>query len=549
MGVFTQLLVRKYLTTRIIPLIAVGAVALCVALVVIVVSVMTGFLDTLRNSGRTLMGDVIVSYPVQGIAGYQDLMARLRELPEVKAVTPLIETHGLARMPYPAGPRKEVGTVQVWGIDPESFTQVSDLGRVLYWKPPADRAARAEMAEDDPRLRLPEGMLEQGLRMRTADGRPAMLTGMHVSILNKRQPDGSYRRTNADWWLPEHDITLTLVPVSDRGTLSQNSRVFPVANEVMTGVFQIDRNRIYIPIDQAQQMLRLDEAPIVDTSAEPNEDGSLPILGTSPARATQVMVRGVADVPLETLREAVWQAYVAFYKDKASDPSVLVKPPEPFSSIVQTWEDRLSDVVGPVEKERQMMRILFSITYLVCAGLILAIFWSIVNEKTRDIGILRAVGASRVGVLWIFLKYGLAVGVMGSSLGVLVGWVVVRRINAIHEALGHAAPGWTWKLTYALAALALVCALRAMWKARALPSLLWLVTALALASAGYGLMSHQGFLMWDPAVYYFTRIPSQVDWPNAIGTAIGAIVFSVLGAAVPAARAADIDPVRALRYE
>ena len=53
--VYASLLANRYLTSRVIPLIAVLAVALNVALVVIVVSVMTGFLDMLRNSGRTLM--------------------------------------------------------------------------------------------------------------------------------------------------------------------------------------------------------------------------------------------------------------------------------------------------------------------------------------------------------------------------------------------------------------------------------------------------------------------------------------------------------------
>jgi ABC-type lipoprotein release transport system permease subunit len=79
--------------------------------------------------------------------------------------------------------------------------------------------------------------------------------------------------------------------------------------------------------------------------------------------------------------------------------------------------------------------------------------------------------------------------------------------------------------------------------------LLWSVAALGLAGAGIGLMVHRGFLIWDPAVYYFATIPSEMDWGNALFTCIGATVFSVLGAAVPAARAADIDPVRALRYE
>ncbi len=82
------LLTNRYLTSRVIPLIAVAAVALCVALVIIVVSVMTGFLDMVRSSGRTLMGDVIVAYPVSGIPYYERLIERIERLPEAAAATP-----------------------------------------------------------------------------------------------------------------------------------------------------------------------------------------------------------------------------------------------------------------------------------------------------------------------------------------------------------------------------------------------------------------------------------------------------------------------------
>jgi lipoprotein-releasing system permease protein len=58
-----------------------------------------------------------------------------------------------------------------------------------------------------------------------------------------------------------------------------------------------------------------------------------------------------------------------------------------------------------------------------------------------------------------------------------------------------------------------------------------------------------GIVMWDPAVYYFTEAPNTLDLPAAISTMIGAVIFSLVGAAIPAARAADIDPVKALRYE
>ena len=265
MGVYTQLLVRRYLSTRIIPFIAVAAVALCVALVVIVVSVMSGFLDNLRNSGRTLMGDVVISYPVQGIPYYRDLIADIEKLPGAAAATPLVDTYGLIRMPYPDGPSKDVVTAQVWAIEPESFSRVTELDRTIWWKPAASPAEALAMGQDDPRRTMDATHYENAKALQDrATGKPGALLGMHVSVVNERQRDGSYRPRRAFWWMPNHEITVTLVPISEKGTISQsNSRVFKVVNEVMSGVFQVDKNRVFIPLKDGQELLRLDEAPLV----------------------------------------------------------------------------------------------------------------------------------------------------------------------------------------------------------------------------------------------------------------------------------------------
>ena len=58
-----------------------------------------------------------------------------------------------------------------------------------------------------------------------------------------------------------------------------------------------------------------------------------------------------------------------------------------------------------------------------------------------------------------------------------------------------------------------------------------------------------GIVIWDASVYYFSIIPNNVDWPSATFTLVGAVVFCLLGAVIPAAKAADTDPVEALRHE
>ncbi|MHC4319631.1 MAG: ABC transporter permease, partial [Planctomycetota bacterium] len=257
---YHALLTNRYLTSRVIPLIAVAAVALCVALVIIVVSVMTGFLDMVRSSGRTLMGDVIVSYSVKGIPYYERLIERIERLPEAAAATPVVDSWGLLKMPYPEGPNKETETVQVWGIEPDSFARVTGYGDTLYWRPQTPQEL-AEMREDDPRRFLNERrpgedvtsaelLLADGLALRDSrSGLPGIVLGLHVSQGNERQSDGSIRPMGAGhWWMPLHDVTLTMLPTKGGGVVEPESEIFPVVNEFFSGVFLIDDKRVMIPL-------------------------------------------------------------------------------------------------------------------------------------------------------------------------------------------------------------------------------------------------------------------------------------------------------------
>lgn len=630
---YCALLTNRYLTSRVIPFVAVAAVALCVALVIIVVSVMSGFLNMVRESGRTLMGDVVISYPVNGIPYYDRLIERLGERAEVAAATPVVDSWGLLRMPYPQGDNKETETVQIWGIDAPSFAEVTGYAETIHWRSLSDEqwqrlfvdvvdrhanevapalsptqrrqlfesaagdmlpgeyerlaneTERAQWVADhrtgedairwmqslayepdtlqsiltedqwrdllghDPRLFDREQILRDALTLGGDDDAqtPGIVLGMHVSAANQRTGQGTYEQIGG-WWMPAHEVTLTTIPISSEGgMLEPASRIFRAVNEFRTGVFLIDDKRVMIPLPVAQDMFHLDEAQLLEDPTDPTS-----VIGTDPARATMVLVRGVDGITPMQLREIVASEYDAFREALMNDDQALRAPPSQRLGLsILTWEQQQSKFIGPIEKERELMRTLFSLVYLVCAGLVLAIFWAIVHEKTRDIGILRSIGASRLGVSWIFLRYGLVVGIFGAILGLGLGWLVVHNINAIHEALGNP-PRWLAYVIGVLAVVALVLTIVRGMSGRLLPIVLGSLVTIVLLGAAAGCFALDmvgGVKIWDPAVYYFSTIPNDVDLYNAVSTMIGAVIFSLLGAFLPAAKAADTDPVVALRYE
>jgi lipoprotein-releasing system permease protein len=523
--VYHQVLTRRYLTTKLMPLLAALAVMLCTAMVLITWSVMGGFLTMLVQSGRGLVGDVSVVWPSTGFAHYREFIQRLESDREhVLAATPMIETFGLVQLP---DGRTE--GVAIKGIEAETFRRVTDFDKLLYWQPRSEPLPR-DYARKDPRLdeknrETLERTLRDGLAMTEEDpsggrARPAAVPGTEMSGFNLRdpaqfyttrmrgvpQPDGSIQWVRQ--FMPDSAITVIVVPLTKAGRmLEQVARVFPVANEFRTGVFEVDRKSMYVEFNALQQMLKMDEALKIADDAEPDTRSVTPdgagkeqfapvrTAGVEPARATTVLVRGVPGLSADLLRERVIMAYRAFeleHKGQVPAAEDLIA-----SNLIATWEQTNATLIGAVKKETVLVLSLLGFISLTASFLILAIFWSMVAEKTKDIGILRAVGASRAGVLWLWLRYGLVIGVIGACLGGSLAYLIVTNINPIHEWLGSAF----------------------------------------------------GIQVWDPRVYYFSVIPNRVDPVRAAIVLAAGVGFSVLGALLPAIRAARMDPVRALRFE
>jgi lipoprotein-releasing system permease protein len=172
-------------------------------------------------------------------------------------------------------------------------------------------------------------------------------------------------------------------------------------------------------------------------------------------------------------------------------------PLEQYQYRIETWRDLQGPLLAAVQMETTILNILLFLIIAVAGFGILATFFMIVVEKTRDIGILKSLGAPSGGVMSIFLNYGLALGIVGSGVGMVLGLLFVAYINQI-------AAGLEW------------------------------VT---------------GHEVFDPTIYYFQQIPTIVKPFTVIWVALGAVLIAVLASVLPALRAARLHPVQALRYE
>jgi lipoprotein-releasing system permease protein len=169
----------------------------------------------------------------------------------------------------------------------------------------------------------------------------------------------------------------------------------------------------------------------------------------------------------------------------------------PQPAYAQTWMDRNEDRFEAIRIERSVMFFILMFIVIVAAFGIMNTLITVTVQKTRDIGIMKALGATTSQIIWVFMMQGMVVGFFGNLTGLLLGIGAVRYRNEFRAWLSHA----------------------------------------------------MGVKIFPADIYDFAAIPAQIVPRDVAIICISGFLICSLAAFLPAWFAARLDPVKALRYE
>jgi lipoprotein-releasing system permease protein len=484
------LLWAKYLRTRRLAIICMVSVMLGVATLIVVNGVMTGFSSKLTQKLHDMQSDIVIEStdPMVGFpATAADMMARIRQSPAgplIRAMAPSVDLFALMQFNYRG--RQVTHRVRLVGVDPELQKDLPGFAEYLLQperrvKPsfeldeaarrrweiahpplPADplfgihRSAAGPIVADGPAL-PPLSPREdfQPKRLEELppiDPPPPVTPKLHGVIVGYGL--ATYRQGTEDVFVMQPGDSVVLLTLSAEG-MQPVWDEFVVCDFIKTEMSEFDAMTVYVSLDYLQH------------------------LRTMEGRVNTLQIRLHDESQLDHVAQILRHLFPAM------------------DYHVATWKEKQGTLLAAISVERGILNLLLFMIIGVAGFGILAIFSMIVTEKTRDIGILKSLGASSRGVMSIFLGYGFLLGLLGALWGTGLGLLIVENINEIEMFISR----------------------------------------------------QTGAELFDRRIYYFNEIPTDVRWEHVLAVNVGAIAIAVIFSILPALKASWLHPVRALRYE
>ncbi|MCX7395189.1 MAG: FtsX-like permease family protein [Planctomycetales bacterium] len=506
---YKLLLCQRYLRTRYIALASIISVTLGVATMIVVNSVMAGFSSEMRDRIQGILSDIIIetrSFDGEPDAATHQAVVHKLAGRYISGVTATVEVFGMLSFQY--GGQYIHHPVTLVGIDPRSKSSVGPLVDYLQSYHDQPQGPESILAERS-KSQKPDWELTPSAaahRKHIADLNSQRLKFMKELQHQKREETAI---ADPDPFVTESDASVeTAASAND---VPQDGRVYIGAGLISFPQKDQETNTMRtVSMVQPGDDVKIStvtagtpeaayfSATVVDVfqSGMSEYDSQLVYCNIETLQKVRKMVRSNPDGSSSRAITSI-QIKLKDYHDASKVVELLRSefPPETYN--VLTWEQKQGTLLAAVEVESSILNILLFLIIAVAGFGILAIFFMIVVEKTRDIGILKALGASSAGVMSIFLSYGLSLGMVGSGVGVAFGLLFVRYINQIESVIA-------------------------------------LIT---------------GRKVFDEKIYYFKEIPTHVDPWTVCWVAIGAMTIAVVASILPARRAAQLQPVRALRHE
>lgn len=399
---------RKQTFVSLITLISIAGVMVGVTALIVVIAVMNGFKEDLRDKILGVTSHVVISRFDGNISKYQEVRAKVEEVSGVNAATPFIYTQVMISS------RKAISGAVLRGIEPKTASKVINLPKNM-------RAGSLEELEAENK---PEGMRST----------PGIILGNELA-----------RNIGASRGEP---VTV----ISPLGRLTPLGRVprsqtFRVAGIFDSGMYEYDSTIAYVSLWAAQRFLGIGD------------------------RVTGIEVRVDDIYEADRVARAIGKALGGY----------------PYWS--RDWMRMNKNLFSALKLEKIVMFIILTLIILVAAFNIVGTLIMVVIEKTRDIAILKSMGATRRSIMKIFLIEGAVIGLVGTLLGLLGGYTL--------------------------------CTLLATYKFIELPS----------------------------DVYYISTLPVKMNPLDVALIALAAIVITLAASVYPAWQASRFDPAEAIRYE
>jgi lipoprotein-releasing system permease protein len=405
---------RKSTFISIISLISTAGVSLGVMALIVVLAVMTGFEEDLKEKILGTNAHVVVIRNGLPMDEYRQVMEKLTAMPGITAATPFIYNQVMLSS------GRNVSGVVLRGIDVPSDRQVTRLS-----------ASLVEGSTDNLDPKMSDG----------AAALPGLLIGKELARnLNLRLGD----RINVV--SPMGNITpLGMIP---------RMKPFRVVGIFNTGMFEYDSTLAYVSLTQAQTFFDLGDT----------------------VTGIQLKVKDVYHTG-ELARE--------INRVLGSD------------YFARDWMQMNRNILFALKTEKVVMFVILTLIVLVAAFGIASTLFMVVMEKTRDIAILKSMGATGSSIMKIFVMEGLIIGVIGTLLGVASGLLIALNLEPIIDTIQK--------------------------------------------------VTGQNFFSKD--IYYLDHFPSQVVPADVALISITAVLISFIATLYPAWQASRMLPAEALRYE